>query len=511
MANLIVELLRAAGGRRLRRLLTPAEGLRRHRYTLHKARVPDKEAQQKRQSWWGDEPRWSVSGTPPRQHNFVTPLVDGENFFGELQKALTEAKDYVFVAGWVFTPHFPLVRGDLAALAQNRLLELLERVAPKVSVRILLWEGAVLLFEPTKRQTKKVKQLIDTQARGDVKCYLDNTAHPSHCHHQKAIVIDGQVAFVGGMDLTTFLGDRYDTNLHPLRAGLNWHDVQLKLEGEVVADVEHNFRQRWEASVPTQDKMLPHREPQTKPEWQTPVQVVRTIPRHVYHFAPHGEFGILHAYTNLIAQAKRFIYLENQYLWSPHILDALSEAMQKNRSESFRVVLVLPAQADDGKWDNDKHVQKLRELDAGRGIVSVYSLYTSGPTTGLHPFAYRSVYVHAKVAIIDDEWLTVGSANLNNRGLVTDSEINALVHEPQLACDLRVKLWAEHLNLPVEQVAQADPIKMIDGEWRERAAANQKIMHEKENPLPSAIYPFEIGRMPGAWFLEEVEVLTFEH
>jgi Phosphatidylserine/phosphatidylglycerophosphate/cardiolipin synthases and related enzymes len=75
-----------------------------------------------------------------------------------------------------------------------------------------------------------------------------------------------------------------------------------------------------------------------------------------------------------------------------------------------------------GKWDNDRHVEKLRKADGGRGIAEVYSLYASGPCNGVQPFRYRPTYVHAKVAIFDDEWLTIGSANLNDRGLVTDSE-----------------------------------------------------------------------------------------
>jgi len=75
---------------------------------------------------------------------------------------------------------------------------------------------------------------MEHNEQGDLSCYLDSSAKPSHCHHQKTIIIDARVAFVGGMDLTTFMGDRFDSSKHPLRAGINWHDVQLKLEGEAV-------------------------------------------------------------------------------------------------------------------------------------------------------------------------------------------------------------------------------------------------------------------------------------
>lgn len=82
-----------------------------------------------------------------------------------------------------------------------------------------------------------------------VLCELDRRASLSHDHHQKAVTIDGRVAYVGGMDLCTFQGDRWDTADHELRFGPNWHDVQVLVRGEVVADAEENFCQRWNAAV----------------------------------------------------------------------------------------------------------------------------------------------------------------------------------------------------------------------------------------------------------------------
>jgi len=154
--------------------------------------------------------------------------------------------------------------------------------------------------------------------------------------------------------------------------------------------------------------------------------------------------------------------------------------------------------ATSGKWDNDQHVAKLREIDNGRGMISVYSLYTSGPNAGARPFTYRPIYLHAKVAIIDDEWLTVGSANLNNRGLVTDSKINAVVRDATLARDLRIDLWAEHLALRREQVAAADPIDLIDRPWHDRAEENARII-ARGPPTDLADSPLQ--RRPHARFM----------
>jgi phosphatidylserine/phosphatidylglycerophosphate/cardiolipin synthase-like enzyme len=495
--------------RRIMRVLSGVERSRSYRRTLRRGMVPREKARTARASWWGGDPRWFPGGTPPRQHNRVTALIHGDNYFTALRQALDEARSYVYITGWCLTPHIPLGRESREELIDTQLLALLSDAAQRVPVRILLWSGSPVLMQPTVRSVAAVKAMIDKEGRGDIVCRLDRSAHWTHCHHQKAIVVDGRVAFVGGMDLTTFSGDRWDTPCHPLRAGQNWHDAQMRIEGQAVADVEHNFRQRWRAT--TGDTGLPHNEPVFEPSWQVPMQIVRTIPRGEYDFAPRGEFGIYHWYIQAFRLARRLIYLENQYLWSPHVMKALIDAMDTPRDESFRIVIVLPAFAGDGRWDNDKHVEKLRDADRGRGIISIYSLYTSGPNMGEHPFTYRAIYVHAKVAVIDDEWLTIGSANLNNRGLITDGEMCAVVHDPDLARRTRVDLWAEHLNMPRDDVEKADPIDLADREWPRCARENAEIIKLGEVPLSSAIHSYVVGRKASDLVLEDVQSLTFEH
>lgn len=507
----IFEAIEGIVGRQLRRAPIPLRRYRRHRHRhmLREGGVHAARLQQARASWWESDSRWYPAGTPPRRHNRITPLIDGEEFFTALHTAITEAREYVYVIGWCLTPHMPLLRGDTETLARSRVLDLLAAAAQHIPVRVLLWSGARAFIPPTRRATRAVQRALVAEGHGNLRCALDSSAHFTHCHHQKAIVVDGLAAFVGGMDLTTLEGDRWDQHGHALRAGPTWHDVHLRIEGEAVADVEHNFRQRWHATTGADD--LPHKEPVYDPAWQTPAQIVRTIPRAVYPFAPRGEFGIHHSYTHALRQARRLIYLENQYLWSDDIMAALLAAMNRPRAEPLRIVLVLPAHADRGKWDNDRHVRTLRDADGGRGIVSVYSLYTSGPRAGKKPFTYRPTYVHAKVTIIDDEWCTVGSANLNDRGLVTDSEINAVVRDSAIARNLRIDLWAEHLALPRDQVARADPHALADHAWAERAAENARIIQQAAGPLVCGVHRYEEGHMPGSWLLEEVEVLTFEH
>lgn len=505
----LLRMLESIAGRQLHRALGPLHRRLPRHHRLRYGGATNDAPRYRPDAWWMDDPRWYTADTPPRRHNRITPLIDGEQFFAALREALSRAEAYVYIAGWCLTPYIPLARHDPDALVETRLLELLNATAARVPVRILLWGGAPALLQPTTRTVTETRQTVVREARGDLRCELDRSAPVSHCHHQKAIVVDGRIAFVGGMDLTTFQGDRWDRQSHPLRAGPNWHDMQVRIEGEAVADVERNFLQRWVAT--TGDETLPHREPVYDPSWRTAVQIVRTIPANVYPFAPEGEFGIVHAYIHSIRQARRLIYLENQYLWSPEIMEALIEAMNRRRSEPFRIVIVLPARAYSGAYDNDKHVERLRAVDGERGILSVYCPYTSGPSSGVHAFTYRPVYVHAKVAIIDDTWLTIGSANLNERGFFTDSEINAVIADADSARNLRIDLWAEHLALPREEVERADPIALADHAWVERAAENARIIARGARPLCCSACRYEPGRKPGAWLLEEAEALTFEH
>lgn len=502
----VLNLLGGFAAQQVRRLFAPLTAHRHRRpargYTRRLAR-----AQRTAAAWWVDDPRWYPLDTPPRLRNAVTPLIDGEAFFTALHAAITDARHYVYVAGWCLTPHIPLLRRDAQDLRASRLLAALSEAAQRVPVRLLLWSGAPALLEPTRRTMRAVAATIAAEARGDLVCHLDPTAGSHHSHHQKAIVVDGQVAFVGGMDVTTFQGDRWDTPAHRLRHGPNWHDVQLLLRGEVVADVERNFRQRWQATAGPGD--LPRRAPICAAAWETPVQIVRTIRARTYSFARRGEYGIYHAYLNALRRARRLIYLENQYLWSPDIMDALLDGLLGDWDAQMRAIILLPAYAYSVKWDNDRSVMRLRDADRGRGIISFYAPYTSGPSAGKRAFAYHPVYVHAKVAVVDDEWCTVGSANLNDRGFLLDSEMNAAVRAPAVARDLRVTLWAEHLGLPRDEIARADPARGAQ-RWAERAAENARLMERGDGPLAGSACRYETGRRPDAWLLRELQALTFD-
>jgi phosphatidylserine/phosphatidylglycerophosphate/cardiolipin synthase-like enzyme len=76
----------------------------------------------------------------------------------------------------------------------------------------------------------------------------------------------------------------------------------------------------------------------------------------------------------------------------------------------------------------------------------------------------QRVYVHSKITIVDDRWLTIGSANLNEHSLFNDTEMNLVSDDPTLALETRLRLWSEHLELPIEELRR-DPIEVIDELW----------------------------------------------
>jgi len=97
-------------------------------------------------------------------------------------------------------------------------------------VRVLAWAGAPLpLFHLDRREVRAVRDELSEGTR--VQVALDARERPMHCHHEKLVIADGETAFVGGIDLTSFAGDRLDTARHPTRGSLGRHDAAARIRG----------------------------------------------------------------------------------------------------------------------------------------------------------------------------------------------------------------------------------------------------------------------------------------
>ena len=183
--------------------------------------------------------------------------------------------------------------------------------------------------------------------------------------------------------------------------------------------------------------------------------MVRTVPEQTYPALPRGDFGILEAYIGALRRARRLIYIENQFLWSAEIVRLLSRKLLHPPSDEFRLCVVLPSRPNNGNDDTRGQLGALIDSDRHNRLL----VGTVGPPGRNRP----PVYVHAKVAVVDDEWLTIGSANLNEHSLFNDSEVNLVTDDAGLAREVRERLWTEHLG---EDCGGTDPLSVIEERWR---------------------------------------------
>ena len=411
---------------------------------------------------------WATTASfEPRPGCRVEPFIDGCEALPRIADAIRSARSHVHLAGWHFDPSFQLEAGGPS------LRGLLAEAAERVDVRVLAWAGAPLpLFHPDRRE---VRQARDELIRGTrISMSLDAKERPFHCHHEKLVVVDDETAFVGGIDLTALGGDRLDSEDHPRRPDLGWHDTAVRLEGPIVADVARHFAMRWSA---TADEDLP--EPATPPEVGDGLeaQLVRTVPERLYDSCRHGEWSILESYLRALKAAERLIYLESQFLWSPEVCFVLAEKLRRPPSDDFRVIVVLPARPNNGTDDSRGQVGLLIHADKEAGEHTprflACTLYQPGP-------GGNAVYVHSKAAVIDDAWVTIGSANLNEHSLFNDTETNVVVRDPAFAREVRLRLWEEHLERPREEI-DGEPARVFDEVWlplaEERLERRQRDGH----------------------------------
>jgi phosphatidylserine/phosphatidylglycerophosphate/cardiolipin synthase-like enzyme len=395
---------------------------------------------------------WAAGDPPPRAGNAVDVLVDGARALPEIERAIRGAKRHVHIAGWSITPHFALTRDEPPVV----LRELLADAAERADVRVLMWAGAPpRTFAPDRRTVRAAR---DELAHGTkVRAACDSRSRAMHCHHEKLVIVDDEVAFVGGIDLTQLGGDRYDTNAHPARGRLGWHDATARLRGPGVADVAAHFAARWREVASDPPPPPPAAPPVAAGDVE--VQVVRTLPERQYDFLPHGDFRILEAYLRALRSAQRLVYLESQFLWAPEVVDTLAAKLREPPHPDFRVVVVLPSRANNGQEDTRGQLAILADADRdGHRFLAATISARTGRTID-------RVYVHAKIGIVDDRWLTIGSANLNAHSLFNDSEMNLVMCDPDLARETRLRLWAEHLERDEAEVA-GDPARVFDELWR---------------------------------------------
>ena len=426
-----------------------------------------------------DDP-WQLDARGPyprRAGNLVTPWIDGVPFYTRLAAAFRAARIRVWAIVSFIEPdfHFPDGTPWWELLAETE--------ARGVEVRVLFWRNPaffstshVFLGGPEDRA-----RLREWGARW--KARWDSSGEQrAHCHHQKAYIVDAlgedPIAFVGGMVLSR------STLAEPgHRRGSAKHDAFLELRGPAVADAEHNFVQRWNgacldpAAPPWPDAAaagslsMPVRVP--PPRGPLDVQLCRTLAPGRYPGltqAPEaepfdsgaGEATILDHYRGAFAAARRTIYLENQHPGQLDLLRALAAALARG----VEVVLVVPGDPMAAIYRAAREVAALDgpaaaahrygPTFAALASLAAWSNFTLIALARSDPkpeggWRHREIYTHAKLAIVDGCWLTLGSANFVDLSLDADhSELNASVWGEALAGSLLRSLIAEHGDGEVE-------------------------------------------------------------
>jgi len=402
------------------------------------------------------------TGHAPR----ASVLVDGESYFRAFARAMEQAREQVIILGWDIDSRVLLLRDGTPAKT-SRLASLLNRMAssrPDLHIYILVWDFVVLYA--LDREPLPVLKL-DWRTHKRVRFKLDGTHPVGASHHQKVVVIDDSIAFSGGIDLTA---RRWDTPEHrpldPRRTdpGSNryrpFHDVQMAVEGEAAAALGEMARERWRRA--TGEKLDPPRSRHTiwphelEPDF-TAVEaaVARTDPDN-----PQGAVReIERLYLDSIKAAKRHIYIENQYLTSHAVRDALAERLQQE--DGPEVVIVAPLSGSgwlDGTLMGVMRARWLRKLSrADRfGRLGVY-----------YPAADDGapIYVHSKVMIADDRLVRVGSSNLSNRSMGLDTECDLAIdarREDRIKNNIRsvrLRLLSEHLDESPERVDETEQMR----------------------------------------------------
>ena len=398
----------------------------------------------------------------------VAFLVDAADYFKAFYEAALRAKRSITILGWDFNSqtrlHFePEAPNGPPALLGDFLNYLVQR-RHTLHVHILNWDYPMVFGAD--REFPPLYGFGWTPARR-VHLRYDDTHPVAGSHHQKIVVIDDTVAFIGGIDLTV---RRWDNCEHaaddPRRVAYAkayppFHDLMVALDGEAARSLASLTRDRWFAATGQKLKPVTFRgitdndpwPPQVSPDLHgLEVGIARTAP-------PKAELPAVREveklYLDMIASAQKSLYIENQYFTAPRIAAALEKRLAE--PDGPEIVLVLRLLSHGWLEEHTMHVLRTRLIDRLRkadkhGRFHVYYPHVPGLRDGC------CLDVHSKCMVVDDRVLRIGSSNLCNRSLGLDTEADIALEargRPQVANAIRRfrdRLLAEHLGVPVEKV-----------------------------------------------------------
>ncbi len=457
----------------------------------------------------------------------VALLVDGADYFAAVADAIERAERSIVMIGWDFHSRIRLRRGEGAG--ETELLALLERQVRRrrsLQVRILAWDFAMIYA--LEREWQPLFR-FEWSTHRRIRFRLDGRHPFGASQHQKIVVVDDALAFSGGLDLTAC---RWDTREHcpsqPLRsdpgfAGYGpFHDVQMAVDGDAALALGELARERWR--IATGRSLGAVR--RTGDPWPTglaprlrdvDVGIARTFPE--YRGRPEVR-EVESLYLDSLRAARRLVYLENQYFTAHRVGEVLEQRLRD--PDGPEVIAVLPSSLSGWLEERTMGVlaarlaRRLRDADRFGRLRMLQPVLPEG----------EKICVHAKVAVVDDRLLRVGSANLANRSMGLDSECDLAVEStPERDVEREIRrfrheLIGEHLGRRPEEVAEAErragsvrgaidalsdgdrrlqPIPEADPGWLEEAVPDHALF-DPERPIDfEELWPrFTSGRESAA-------------
>ncbi len=441
----------------------------------------------------------------------MLPLVDGEAAFRRICQAVESAQQSVWVTVAYLERDVPMPDG------RGNFFDVLDAAAVRgVDVRALFWR------EPQLREIEPESTHFPGNA--DERAFLAERGsrflarwdrHPkAYCHHQKSWLLDaggaGERAFVGGINLLR--SSSTASAGHPATGGEQDHDVYVELCGPAATDVHHNFVQRWNSASERADDDGSWPDAQRACELafptfvsptagEVPVQLTRTLMPGLYTgesatpggkpFAiAAGETSVLEQYLAAIGAAREAIYIEDQAIASPVIVDAISAALCRGVSVFF----LVPGNAHTA-FREARRNPKAAFFFAKLAALAQQPGFTLAAIAGSRDDGhYDEVYVHAKIMLVDDAWATIGSTNVAERSFHRDTELNASFWHAPTVHALRTELLAEHLG---EDTAGLDAGgALARAQAVARANSGRRALREPLAGLVYALDPAVYGTWP---------------